>query len=33
LKKKTAKKLSTASSFRPAQTQKPVSLAGLRLSR
>ena len=33
LKKKTAKKLSTASSFCPAQAQKPITLSGLRLSR
>ena len=32
-KKKTTKKLSTASSFRPVFNQKPDSLAGLRLSR
>ena len=33
LKKKTVKKLSTASSFCPAPAQKPSSLTGLRLSR
>ena len=33
LKKKTAQKLSTASSFHPAPAEKPITLAGLRLSR